>query len=289
MADHQKKKPVQREGKNHQELVKYSRPPGLDGLEVMSARWVKHSFAPHMHDFYAISLNYAGRGTFDCRGQIHDASPGTCNLIAPGELHTGRAVSHHGWEYRNLYIEPALMKNLFVGLDRRGPLEPRFDSPLVSDQILVSHLVSVFESLIESTSLLQIESLLLSVVARLISSHFVPHQVSCKIGRESAAIRRVREWLDAYSDQNISINTLAEMANLSPYYLVRTFHKQVGVAPHRYQTIQRVHRAKKLLASGRPIAETASEAGFCDQSHLNRCFKQSFGIAPGKYVKAGTI
>jgi len=27
----------------------------------MSARSVEHSLAPHMHDFYAVSLNYAGR------------------------------------------------------------------------------------------------------------------------------------------------------------------------------------------------------------------------------------
>jgi len=255
----------------------------------MSARWVQHSFVPHMHDFYAISLNYGGRGAFDCRGQAYDASPCTCNLIAPRELHTGRAASDYGWAYRNLYIEPSLMASLFESLDWKDPLEARFESPLVSDEILASRLARVFESLSETNSLLQNESLLLSVVARLISNHFTSHQPVGKIGRENAAIRRVKEWLDEYSVQNVSIQTLARMVTLSPYYLVRTFHKQVGVAPHRYQTIMRVHHARKLLAAGRPIAEVASEAGFCDQSHLNRCFKQSFGIAPGKYVKAETI
>ena len=44
------------------DFAQYSCCPGLDGLEVMSARWVEHSFAPHMHDFYAVSLNYCGRG-----------------------------------------------------------------------------------------------------------------------------------------------------------------------------------------------------------------------------------
>ena len=38
-------------GMKKTDLAKYSRVLGLDGLEVMSARWVKHSFAPHMHDF----------------------------------------------------------------------------------------------------------------------------------------------------------------------------------------------------------------------------------------------
>ena len=289
MPYRQNTSPVQRERTSNQDFVQYSRQSGLDGLELMTARWVKHSFAPHMHDFYAISLNYAGRGAFDCRGQRHDASPGTCNLIAPGELHTGRAASDHGWTYRNLYIDSTLMAGLLVSLDGKGPMERRFESPLVSDQVLVSSLARAFESLAESNSLLQNETLLLAVVARLISHHFVPHQVPSRIGREHAAIQRVREWLDAYSDRNVSIHALAQIANLSPYYLVRTFHKQIGIPPHKYQTIQRAHRARKLLGAGQPIAEVAFQAGFCDQSHLNRCFKQSFGIAPGKYVAARPV
>jgi hypothetical protein len=31
----------------------------------MSAWWVEHSFAPHMHDFFAVTLNYSVRGAFD--------------------------------------------------------------------------------------------------------------------------------------------------------------------------------------------------------------------------------
>jgi AraC-like ligand binding domain len=60
-----------------QDFAHCDRCPGLDGLEVMSARWVEHSFTPHMHEFYAVSLNYGGRGAFDCRREVHDATPGT--------------------------------------------------------------------------------------------------------------------------------------------------------------------------------------------------------------------
>jgi AraC-like ligand binding domain len=38
-----------------------------------------------LHDFYVVSLNYGGRGAFECRRESHDAAPGTCNLIAPGD------------------------------------------------------------------------------------------------------------------------------------------------------------------------------------------------------------
>jgi AraC-like DNA-binding protein len=267
-----------------QDFAHFSRYPGLHGLEVMSARWVKHSFRPHTHDFYAVSLNYQGCGAFDCRGVLRDAAPGTCNLIAPGELHTGRATCDVGWIYRNLYIETTLMNTLLQGLDYRGSLHLGFRAPLTRDEVLAERLLHVFASLEASASLLQNESLLLAVVARLITDHTGPSHSLPDTGREHAAVRRVKDWLEAHSEENVSINALATLASLSSYYLVRAFHRHIGVPPHRYQTIVRVNRARALLLSGEPISEVAYRAGFCDQSHLNRCFKNMLGVTPGKYV-----
>ena len=266
----------------------YSRCFGLEGLEVVSARWLEHSFVPHMHDFYAVSLNYGGRGAFDCRGELRDAAPGTCNLIAPGELHTGHATSGDGWIYRNLYIEIPFMTTLLRSLDWQGPLDIKFKFPLVRDTVLATRLAHVFASLTESNSLLQNESLLLSVVARLVTDHLMPEHAISDAGREHVAVLRVKDWLDANSEQNVSIHSLAGLAGLSPYYLVRAFHKQVGIPPHKYQTIVRINRARKLLASGAAISEVAYRAGFCDQSHLNRCFKRALGVTPGKYAAFGS-
>ena len=266
------------------DFAQYSTVSGLDGLEIMSARWVEHSFTPHIHDFYAVSLNYAGRGAFHCRRALRDAAPGTCNLIAPGELHTGFATSEDGWIYRNLYIETRLMTKLLDGLDRQRPMDVRFKSPLVNDTVLSTRLGRVFAALSASNALLHNESLLLSVTARLATDHFVPCQSLREPGREPAAVRRIREWLDAYPEQNVSVHSLSDIAGLSPYYLVRVFHKHVGIPPHQYQKNLRVLKARKLLARGAAISEVAYLAGFCDQSHLNRCFKTTLGVTPGKYA-----
>jgi AraC-like DNA-binding protein len=270
------------------DFAQYFRCFGLDGLEVMTARWMEHSFAPHMHDFYAVSLNYGGRGEFACRSQLRDAAPGTCNLIAPGELHTGHATSGDGWMYRNLYIEIPLMTTLLRSLDWQRLMDVKFKLPLVRDTILAARLAHTFATLTESSSLLQNESLLLSVMARLITHHIEPGHSPSEVGRENAAILRVKDWLDANSEQNVSVHSLAGLAGLSPYYLVRAFHRQLGIPPHRYQTIVRVNRARKLLASGATISDVAYRTGFCDQSHLNRCFKRTLGVTPGKYCSGSS-
>jgi AraC-like DNA-binding protein len=245
---------------------------------------VEHSFAPHMHDFYAVSLNYRGRGAFNCRSEVHEAIPGTCNLIAPGELHTGRATCGDGWIYRNLHIEPALMVRLLHSIEWRGPSDVSFKASLVQDTILAARLARAFATITEPGSLLENESLLLSVVARLMTHHIVHGHALDAAGREHVAVTRVKEWLDGHPEQNASIRSLAALAGLSPYYLVRAFHRQVGVPPHRYQTIVRVNRARTLLRSGAALSDVTYRTGFCDQSHLTRCFKSTLGVTPGSYA-----
>jgi AraC-like DNA-binding protein len=266
------------------DFAEYSKVCGLEGLEIMSAQWVQHSFAPHMHDFYAVSLNYGGRGAFHCRRALRDAIPGTCNLIAPGELHTGHATSEDGWVYRNLYIETRLMTKLLAGLDWQKSTDVTFKSPLVNDHVLSTRLAQLFAGLSASSSLLHTESKLLSTVARLATGHFMPSQPPREPGREPAAVKKVREWLEAHPEQNVSVHSLSDIAGLSPYYLVRVFQKHVGIPPHQYQKNLRVLKARKLLAGGAAISEVAYLAGFCDQSHLNRCFKTTLGVTPGGYA-----
>jgi transcriptional regulator GlxA family with amidase domain len=176
------------------------------------------------------------------------------------------------------------MTTLLRSLDWQGPVDVKFKFPLVRDTVLAKRLAHVFASLTESSSLLQNQSLLLSVVARLFTDHLVPGRALSEAGREHAAVQRVKDWLDANSEQNVSIHSLAGLAGLSPYYLVRAFHRHVGIPPHRYQTIVRINRARRLLTSGEAISEVAYRTGFCDQSHLNRCFKRTLGITPGKYA-----
>jgi AraC-like DNA-binding protein len=267
-----------------QQFVDFSRPNGFDGLEVMQARWVTQSFQVHAHDFYNIALNYTGAGAFDCRGARRDAVPGTCNLMAPDELHTGRSTSEDGWVYRSLHISPQLFGSLLQALNYRGSLPGGFKTPLSDDVILAQRLVRTFNSFDRRGSLLNQESLLFSVVERLLSAHIDPARASADIGWEPQAVRQVREWLDEHSAENVSIRAMADLVGLSPWYLVRTFKRHFGVPPHRYQTIVRVSKARALLLTGTRISDVAGQAGFYDQSHLNRCFKSVLGISPGRYA-----
>jgi len=104
-------------------------------------------------------------------------------------------------------------------------------------------------------------------------------------GKEPAAVLRARDYLAEHFAENSSLKTLAAIANLSPFHFSRVFTAHFGVPPHIFQTQLRVLRARKLLQSGMPIAEAAFQAGFADQSHLNRHFKRLTAVTPGQFIK----
>jgi len=104
--------------------------------------------------------------------------------------------------------------------------------------------------------------------------------------RSSAAIERVQSHIQANLSQPLTLPELAELAGLSMWRFATVFRQQVGVAPHRYICRLRLERAQALIRDGVPAATAASEAGFYDQSHLSRHFKNVFGMTPGQYLTA---
>lgn len=102
--------------------------------------------------------------------------------------------------------------------------------------------------------------------------------------RSAAAIQRVLHHIRDNLNQPLTLSELAELTGLSMWRFATVFRQQVGVPPHRYICRLRLERAQALIRSGVPAATAASEAGFYDQSHLSRHFKNVFGMTPGQYM-----
>ena len=112
----------------------------------------------------------------------------------------------------------------------------------------------------------------------ILASHYV------RGGLPPRVVRRVREHIDANIEQRIGVEALAKLANLSVCYFVRAFKRSVGLTPHDYLIHRRVERTKELLSgTDLSLSEIALAAGFADQSHCARRFRQHVGMSPRDY------
>lgn len=103
-------------------------------------------------------------------------------------------------------------------------------------------------------------------------------------GLPPAAMRRVEEYIEAYLSNRIELPMLATIANLSVYHFAREFKRSTGVTPHSYLLRKRIERAKNMLAhTDYSLTEVALAAGFSDQSHLSRHFRQIIGSTPRQF------
>ena len=103
-------------------------------------------------------------------------------------------------------------------------------------------------------------------------------------GLPPRALRRVREFIEAHLEESISVQALAATVGLSMFHFARAFKQSEGVTPHEYLVQCRVRRARDLLAAtDLPLSEIALAAGFADQSHCARRFREHIGVTPSSY------
>ncbi|MFD1044898.1 AraC family ligand binding domain-containing protein, partial [Kibdelosporangium lantanae] len=75
-------------------------------LDLLTARFVHHRFAPHAHEEFSIGACVEGVEVIDYRGARHYTGPGSLVVIEPGEVHTGGAARPGGFAYSYPFATP---------------------------------------------------------------------------------------------------------------------------------------------------------------------------------------
>jgi AraC-like DNA-binding protein len=106
------------------------------------------------------------------------------------------------------------------------------------------------------------------------------------VWRRSGAIERALAHLGRHYVEPVCLSSLAAVACVSKFHLVRLFNATLGITPHRYQVLLRLSSAKAMLREGVCITEAAHGVGFSDNSHLNRSFRSVLGMTPTQYQRS---
>ncbi|CAM3870931.1 putative HTH-type transcriptional regulator YbfI [Pseudomonas reidholzensis] len=259
--------------------------PALGDVEMLHARYYQQRFAPHVHEGYVFTVIESGAQRFWHRGSEHLAPVGSMVLINPDELHTGATAHEAGWGYRGFYPEHARVTGVLDELELGRHGLPHFQQSVIHDPGLAAAFSQLHQLSEAGASALEQQTAWRHAVLALVQRH--GHGAEARApGNEPVAVARARELLESQLADPPSLEVLAAAVNLSPFHFARVFRQATGLPPHAWLKQRRLARARELLKRGMGAAEVAFALGFADQSHLNRQFKQAYGVTPGAYRSA---
>jgi len=280
--------PLAADGFGPAETTRCWRVPPLDNLYCLAARFETYEFSTHAHDSYGVAVILDGAQSFRWRGTTQLAPAGSLEVMNPGEPHDGRPAGT-SFAYRTLYPSVSLMRELAAELSDGRVSEPVFDRTVIHDPPLAKRIAAMHRTLEASSGRLAQESAFVGVMSALLWRHADLKPAARTAGGEGPLVRCLRDYLDAHVTQDVSLADLARIVQRSRYTALRLFRDGTGMTPHAYLLNRRVERARRALASGCSLADTALDFGFFDQSHFTRVFKRFTGLTPGQYRRAGDI
>lgn len=100
------------------------------------------------------------------------------------------------------------------------------------------------------------------------------------------SIQQSVDWIEEHLADDISINSLAGIANLSQSYFQRLFRRKVGLNAMEYVRLRRLARiSNRLIFNRNTVVEGCFYYGFNNHETFCRAFKNGYGISPTQFRK----
>lgn len=205
---------------------------------------------------------------------------GAAGIIPAGVNHS--AVWDRSVDLTVIFLHPKFVQQITAELIRGDRLEliPKH----ITEDLALTQLGLLLKLELEQGNplgRLYQESIETAFAARLLNHAVCRIQSPTNLDLPNQRLQILLSYIQDYLDQDIKLIDLANLVNLSEYYLCRVFKQQMGVTLHQYVIQQRVERAKQLLKHREmTITDIAQACGFSHHSHLTRHFKRMTGVSP---------
>lgn len=262
---------------------KYTSSSQQDEVFMLCAVMSDFTYAKHAHEEYSIGLTLQGRQDFFCRSAFYKSTPGSVMLFNPEDIHDGHSGVEQNLEYMMLYIHPNELHPLFQALGHKKNTTLRLNQTLFDDSLLRRQVYAMSQRLQgESYSKIEHEASLFQLAQSLTRLHG-SLELPIHKTRADRLLLRAKEYILANLAYDISIDDIAEVANMSKFHFIRAFREHFCITPHQYVLNCRINYARRQLLAGHTATIAAVASGFADASHLNRNFKRVFGMTPKQF------
>jgi AraC family transcriptional regulator of adaptative response/methylated-DNA-[protein]-cysteine methyltransferase len=106
---------------------------------------------------------------------------------------------------------------------------------------------------------------------------------------EKSLMQDLCRYIEAHSDEGLTLEQLAKQAHLSPTHLQRRFKAAIGVSPKEYADACRLKKLKTGLRhnTGASVTHAIYDAGFASSSRVYERIDSRLGMTPKQYRARG--
>ncbi|MBD5772432.1 AraC family transcriptional regulator [Marinomonas colpomeniae] len=260
----------------------FAKSSALDEVMLLEASMSDFSYGVHAHEEFSFGVTLSGRQDFFALGEHHKSHAGNVIVFNPEDAHDGSSGGGDALHYKMLYVHPDQLVPMLESVGVYQAQDFRVEHVVQNDPILKAHILHL-AALVESNTA---SSLKYSSALFEFAEHLA-HKERVKVGAlprvKDPVFERVRDYLHAHVSEEVSLDELSQVAQISKYHLLRRFRDYFGMTPHQYWQNYRINRAKEALELGMSLADVAFTFGFSDLSYFNRRFKPVFGLTPYQF------
>lgn len=242
----------------------------------------------HYHEFCKLLFLVSGKGSYTVEGRRYSLRSGDIVCIDSRSVHKPELLPDTPYERIILFISPAFLQ-----------LQSTEDCSLVENfSGADGHVLRLKEparkKLFDMAGILEKE-LNKEEYGREIASSSALLRLLVQIGREkrrgnvkalqaqapeNKRVLDIMEYLDKHLEEDVDIDSLAEIFFVSKYHMMRQFRKETGYTIYEYLSQRRLLQARELMAKGMRATEACYRSGFRSYSSFTRNYAKYFGSTP---------
>jgi AraC family transcriptional activator of pobA len=253
----------------------------------------------HWHDYIEIIYMIKGHAVFYIGNESVSADPGDILFVNSGQFHSGYSIDDADAYYYALVFDKAFLSSQYP-----DPVHVRYIAPFLDGRALFPAKIScsnlnhkfykeTMESVIREFKQkgaayeIAVKSYLY-ILTIAVCRDFVKKesgkQDNAAYKQNIAGIKSLLSYIDNHYNENIALETAANIMNLSQYHFCKIFKKITGRTFVKFLNLYRISKAEELLRkTDLPVSVIAEETGFCNINYFDRIFKQYRKYPPTQY------
>lgn len=231
------------------------------------------------YNIHQIIFSSKGNGVLKVNGKEEKIQEGSCFYLKPNESHEYYKESNQ-WETYWIMFAGENIENTLKELSMDKTRVFYNQNNIIIKKIFSDIIVTLKSA--DKHKAFVASNYLYNLLIELYRNSEDESNVNNESDRE--LINPIIDYINNNFYVDIELETLANIANVTPQYLCKVFKKKLFMRPFEYITKCRIQEAKKLLTStDMTIKDISIAVGYRDNSYFCATFKKYESISPSQF------